>query len=119
MSEHTQSHTTHDAHHMHVEHTHGGSTKTIWKTFWILLFITVFEVGIAFTGLPKVLLKWTFILLTIVKSYYIVGYFMHLKYEKKHFAWTILLPFILIVYFIFICLYEGEALGRLLSQAVK
>jgi cytochrome c oxidase subunit IV len=52
----------------------------------------------------------TFIVLTIVKSYYIVGYFMHLKYEVVPFRWTILLPFVLIVYLIFIALYEGSAL---------
>ena len=84
--------------------------KMIWRTFWILLLITIFEVGIAFTSLSKELLKLIFIALTVVKSYYIVGYFMHLKHEKLHFAWTILLPFSLIVYFIFMMMYEGNAL---------
>jgi cytochrome c oxidase subunit IV len=90
----------------------GGAAmrKSIWKTFWILLVITIFEVGIAFTSLSKDILKITFIALTIVKSYYIVGYFMHLKHEKLHFAWTILLPFSLIVYFIYMMMYEGNAL---------
>lgn len=83
----------------------------IWKVFWILLAVTIFEVAISFTGLSKTLLMYTFIVLTIVKSYYIVGYFMHLKYEVVPFRWTILLPFVLIVYLIFIALYEGSALS--------
>ena len=93
-------------------HDHGSlTTKMIWTVFWILLGVTMFEVGIAFTSIPKNILMYTFIVLTIVKSYYIVGYFMHLKYEVVPFRWTILLPFILIVYLIFIALYEGSALS--------
>lgn len=93
-------------------HEHGSlTTKLIWKVFWILLGVTLFEVGIAFTSIPKNILMYTFIILTIVKSYYIVGYFMHLKYEAVPFRWTILLPFVLIVYLIFIALYEGSALS--------
>ena len=93
-------------------HEHGSlSTKLIWRVFWILLAVTIFEVAISFTGVSKTLLMYTFIVLTIVKSYYIVGYFMHLKYEVVPFRWTILLPFLLIVYLIFIALYEGSALS--------
>lgn len=93
-------------------HDHGTlTTKLIWRVFWILLGVTLFEVGIAFTSIPKDILMYTFIVLTIVKSYYIVGYFMHLKYEVVPFRWTILLPFVLIVYLIFIALYEGSALS--------
>jgi cytochrome c oxidase subunit IV len=92
-------------------HEHGSlSTKLIWKVFWILLAVTIFEVAISFTGISKEVLMYTFIVLTIVKSYYIVGYFMHLKYEAVPFQWSILLPFLLIVYLIFIALYEGSSL---------
>lgn len=106
-----------DIHHEHVshesaEHAHSGlNTKTIWKVFWILLGVTIFEVAISFTGIPATILLWTFVALTLVKAYYIIGYFMHLKYEVIPFQWTILLPFILIVYLIFIAIYEGTALG--------
>jgi cytochrome c oxidase subunit 4 len=96
-----------------ADHGHEGglSTKTIWKVFWILLGVTIFEVAISFTGISKEVLLWTFITLTIVKAYYIVGYFMHLKYEAVPMKWSLLLPFILIVYLIFIAIYEGTALG--------
>lgn len=106
-----------DIHHEHVPHdsidrAHSGlNTKVIWKVFWILLGVTIFEVAISFTGLSKEILLYTFITLTIVKAYYIVGYFMHLKYEEVPFQWSILLPFVLIVYLIFIAIYEGTALG--------
>ncbi len=106
-----------DIHHEHVNHAseekaHSAlSTKMIWKVFWILLGVTVFEVSISFTGIPQTVLLWTFIALTLVKAYYIVGYFMHMKFEAIPFQWSILLPFILIIYLIFIAIYEGTALG--------
>jgi cytochrome c oxidase subunit IV len=106
-----------DIHHEHVSHeseekAHKAlNTKLIWRVFWILLGVTVFEVGISFTPISKEILLYTFIVLTIVKAYYIVGYFMHMKFEVMPFQWSILLPFVLIVYLIFIAIYEGTALG--------
>ncbi len=96
-----------------VDHGHAGglNTKMIWKVFWILLAITIFEVAISFTGISKDVLLVTFIALTIVKAYFIVGYFMHLKFEELPMKFSLLLPFILIVYLIFILIYEGTALG--------
>ena len=105
-----------DIHHEHVSHeseekAHSAlNTKMIWKVFWILLGVTIFEVGISFTDLSKTVLLYTFIALTIVKAYYIVGFFMHLKFEKVPMIWSLLLPFVLIIYLIFIAIYEGAAL---------
>ena len=87
------------------------NTGAIWKTFWILLFITIGEVAIAFTSLSKELLMVIFIVLTIVKAYFIVAFFMHLKHEKLSLAYCILLPFILIVYLIAMSLTEANYLN--------
>jgi cytochrome c oxidase subunit 4 len=106
-----------DIHHEHVsqdamEKAHSGlNSKVIWKVFWILLGVTIFEVSISFTPISKEILLFTFIALTIVKAYYIVGYFMHMKFEAVPLQYSILLPFVLIVYLIFIAIYEGIALG--------
>lgn len=89
----------------------GLNTKIIWRVFWILLVVTIFEVAISFTGISKTILLYTFITLTIVKAYYIVFYFMHMKYEETALKFSILLPFVLIIYLIFIAIYEGVALG--------
>ena len=90
-----------------------SARKRLWKVFWILLVITIFEVFFAFTGVPQDIKKWTFIALTIVKAYFIVGFFMHLKHERVHLAWTIVLPFLLILYFIYMMMYEGNALNEI------
>src|ERR1700752_401328 len=96
-----------DIHHEHVSHkamekAHSGlNTKVIWKVFWILLGITIFEVAISFSPLSKDLLLYIFIGLTIFKAYYIVFYFMHMNFEESALKFSILLPFVLIVYLIF------------------
>jgi len=57
-------------------------------------------------------IKWTFIVLTLVKAGYIVMIFMHLGDEKKNLRNTILIPYLVfIIYLIFIAL--TEALGHL------
>ena len=54
------------------------------------------------------ILKYTFIILTLVKAGYITMIFMHLGDEKKSFQMTVLIPyFVLIGYLIFICLVEA------------
>ena len=106
-----------DIHHERISHksqdkAHTGlNTKVIWKVFWILLGVTIFEVAISFAPISKEILLYTFIALTIVKAYYIVFYFMHMKFEETALKFSILLPFVLIVYLIFIAIYEGVALG--------
>jgi cytochrome c oxidase subunit IV len=55
------------------------------------------------------LLNWLFIILTIVKAYYITWAFMHMEGEKKWFrrsvVWTAVF---LILYLSFILLVEGD-----------
>jgi cytochrome c oxidase subunit 4 len=97
-----------DIHNQFVEeHYDPKNRSVIWKTFWILLVITIAEVGIAFTSIPMEILRVVFIVLTLVKAYFIVGYFMHLKHETKSLAMSIVLPFILIAYLIVMALTEG------------
>ncbi|HNR19967.1 MAG: cytochrome C oxidase subunit IV family protein [Bacteroidetes bacterium] len=113
-NEHHGGYYTGDVHNQFVpEHYDPKNRKKIWTTFWILLAVTIFEVAIAFTSLSKELLMWTFVLLTIVKSGYIVGIFMHLKSEKKSLQYSILLPFLLIVYFIAMAIAEGNYLHKM------
>jgi cytochrome c oxidase subunit 4 len=68
--------------------------KKLWTVALYLLVITVIEFIIAFT-VPheyKQLRVWVFVGLTIVKAAYIVGEFMHLRYEVKVLFWSILIP---------------------------
>ena len=89
----------------------------IWKVFWILLFITAFEVALGIIKpsflvdtvfLDTILLNHVFIILTVIKAAYIILQFMHLGHEKVSLKWTILLPAIILVpYLLFIVLSEA------------
>ena len=88
----------------------------IWKVFWILLFITAFEVALGIIKpsflvdtifLGTKLLNHVFIILTVIKAAYIILQFMHLGHEEVTLKWTILLPAIILVpYLLFIVLSE-------------
>jgi cytochrome c oxidase subunit 4 len=95
-------------------HGHDAGTKGIWKTFWILLAITIVEVGLAFLHLgtgfpPKLLLNAVFIGLTIFKAFFIVAEFMHLRNEIRNLIMTILIPLLLFIWFIIAFLADGES----------
>ena len=85
-------------------------TKVIWRTFWILLGLTALEFAIAFTIGASMFRNVVFIGLTLVKAFYIVAEFMHLKHEAKVLMWSIVLPIIFIVWLLVALLVEGEAI---------
>ena len=89
-------------------------TKEIWRTFWILLGITALEFLIAFM-IDADQYKWTkvgiFIILTIVKAYFIVAIFMHLGSEVKALIWTVVLPCIFVVWLVVALIVEGGYMG--------
>lgn len=85
-------------------------TKLIWRTFWILLGLTVLEFIIAFTFPPSMFKVGLFIFLTIVKAAYIVGEFMHLRYEMKFLIFAILLPMIFVVWLLIALITEGGSI---------
>lgn len=102
----------------HDHHDHGGMDKKgIWKVFFILLALTALEFLIALGFVHHwgviekgMVLNAIYIVLTLVKAYYIVAYFMHLKFEKSGFIICSAIGFIFIVYFIVLLLIEGDYL---------
>jgi cytochrome c oxidase subunit IV len=64
-------------------------------------------------------IKWFYIILTLVKAGYIVLVFMHLGDERKNLRTTILLPMVLVIYFIFICIFEGEYILQYVGELIK
>jgi cytochrome c oxidase subunit 4 len=83
--------------------------KRIWMTTLYLGLATGVEFIAAFTmqgGPAKTIL---FVLLTFFKTFYIVGEFMHLKYEVKILIWAIIMPVSFICWFIGAMLTEGHS----------
>ncbi|MGN8057935.1 cytochrome C oxidase subunit IV family protein [Pedobacter sp. 22163] len=101
--------------HGHDDHA-GLSKGKIWKVFGILLLITVIEFIIALVFIPKGYMtqhvgNYIYIALTLLKAFYIVAYFMHLKYEKLGLQLALTVSFVFIIYFIVLMLIEGGFLN--------
>ncbi|HOY95419.1 MAG TPA: cytochrome C oxidase subunit IV family protein [Catalimonadaceae bacterium] len=100
----------HDNHQSATTVAQKPDTKAIWVTFWILLGVTAVEFLIAFTTDSKPFRLVTFILLTFVKAYYIVGNFMHLRHEVKALIWSVVFPIAFIVWLVAALIYEGGSI---------
>lgn len=70
------------------------------RIFWILLVLTIVEVAVAYTGLPKLLLVALLIVLAVWKATLVALHFMHLKFERRTLAVIALSPFVLCVFLI-------------------
>ena len=100
--------------------------KKIWKVTAILTAITIVEVITGgsikqyYDGVPNDswwMIKWGFIILTLVKAGYIVLSFMHLGDERKNFKYMILVPYTLfIVYLIFHLFTESTYWGEIIHH---
>ena len=94
-----------------------SNTQKIWGVLIFLTLVTAIEVVLGIykpeSLMSQVLgmkgLNWIFIILTIVKAYYITWDFMHMRDETKSLrrmvVWTAIF---LIIYLMFILLKEGE-----------
>ena len=96
---------------------HVGAKKRIWQVFIILSILTLVEVALGIVK-PGFLvnndlvslsyLNWIFIVLTIVKAYYIIWAFMHMEHESPSLRRVVVWSGIfLISYLIAILLIEG------------
>ena len=102
-----------------------SNTQKIWGVLIFLTLVTIVEVAFGILK-PEVLmgkvlgmkaLNWIFIILTIVKAYYITWDFMHMRDEtkalKRMVVWTAIF---LILYLIFILLQEGGYIEGIYSS---
>jgi cytochrome c oxidase subunit 4 len=102
---------THDT---HAEGEHEGMTKKkIWQIFFVLLGITVIEFIIALYLVPHDIMSYhaanpVYIVLTLAKAFFIVAYFMHLKFEKVAMVYTIIVPILFIIGLILVLTNESH-----------
>lgn len=104
----------------HSEEEGAKIRKKIWFVTALLTAITAVEVLMGMyikqSSDAWVFVKWAFIVMTLFKAGYIVMVFMHLGDERKILRNVILIPYaIFVIYLIFICLWEGTAVGAALS----
>src|SRR5450432_2292970 len=94
------------------------NTKAIWKTFWILLAITVFEMIVAIIYFethffPKHILNGVFVIMTLAKAFFIVAELMHLGHELKNLIMTIAIPACLFIWFLIAFMWDGSSYHEL------
>ncbi|MGE0772799.1 MAG: cytochrome C oxidase subunit IV family protein [Cyclobacteriaceae bacterium] len=87
--------------------------KKLWTVAGILGAVTALEFLIAFTMHHGPLKTAIFVGMTIVKAAYIVGEFMHLRYEVKVLLWSILIPMIFVVWMLVAFVYEGMKISEI------
>lgn len=98
--------------HEHLEHTEAPKDmkSKIWRTFWILTALTIVDIGLYFLLIENhsMAKNALFILLGIVKAYYIVGIFMHMKFEAKWLTNFIIYPMLFVVFLIALMIIESN-----------
>lgn len=101
--------------HEHEDHgEHGGMTRgKIWQVFFILLGITVIEFIIALYMVPKGIIAYhmanpIYIILTLAKAYFIVAFFMHLKFEATALIYSLVVPILFIIGLILVLTNESH-----------
>jgi cytochrome c oxidase subunit IV len=98
-----------------------SATKPIWRTFWVLLGITLVELCLATIHLktqfpPKYVLNGMYLILTCAKAFYIIAEFMHLRHEIKNMIMTMAIPALLFVWFIIAFLWDGSSFKELRNR---
>ncbi|MEO8961759.1 MAG: cytochrome C oxidase subunit IV family protein [Ginsengibacter sp.] len=98
--------------------------KRIWKAFWVLLILTILELGLGLTiynidlgANPNqtliLFIKGVICVLTIAKAFYIISIFMHLGDEIRTMILTIAIPATLFIWFIIAFIADGESYKNL------
>jgi cytochrome c oxidase subunit IV len=101
----------------HSEEEGKAIRKKVWFVTILLSVITTVEVAMGIILSNKdasywPFVKWSFIILTVVKAFYIVMEFMHLGHENKTLRRLIIIPYVFfIIYMIFLIIMEGFKVG--------
>lgn len=88
--------------------------RHIWMVTLYLFLITAGEFAIAFTLDPSWIKTLIFIVMTLVKAYYIMSEFMHLGHEKRSLKLSIIGPLAFVVWLIAALLIQGDAIYSVL-----
>jgi cytochrome c oxidase subunit 4 len=102
-----------------------SNVQKIWGVLIFLSIVTTIEVVLGIIKpqilmnyfLSMKLLNWIFIILTLVKAYYIAWDFMHVRDEKGSLKGAIVLPLIILIpYLIFILVLEADYIFDVMSS---
>jgi len=95
-----------------------SQVRSVWRSTIILSVVTIVEIVLAllhlygvqpFSSISKGFLSLIMIVLSLLKAYFIVGEFMHIKYEKRALTLSILVPLVFLIYGVALFMNEGGA----------
>ena len=89
-----------------------SAVSAVWKATAILAVVTIVEVAVALIlgpKLPKLVMNTFYVIASVAKAFFIIGEFMHLKYEKRAFMLSLGLPLAFLVWAIISFGMEGHA----------
>jgi len=104
-----------------------SNVQKIWGVLIFLSIVTTFEVALGIIRpefllqdfLSMKLLNWIFILLTIVKAYYIAWDFMHIRDERSGLKNAIVLPLIILIpYLAIILILEADYIFEVMRNGI-
>jgi caa(3)-type oxidase subunit IV len=109
MTEHVL-HETHDTPGTAAVHT--DHRRDYFRIFWVLLVLTILEVGISYMKIDKRLMSVVMIALALTKASFVGLYYMHLKYEKRSLLWLAALPLPMAGFYAVFLMLDGANLLR-------
>jgi caa(3)-type oxidase subunit IV len=71
---------------------HSNHRRDYFRIFWVLLVLTLVEVGVSYLKMDKRLISVIMVALALSKAAFVGLYYMHLKYEKRSLLWLAALP---------------------------
>lgn len=76
--------------------------------FWWLLALTIIEVGVTYTPIPKATMVFLLVSLAIGKAALVAMFFMHLRFERLTLGVIALTPMILCVFLLFMLMPDSS-----------
>jgi cytochrome c oxidase subunit IV len=100
----------------HEDHHHVSPVWMFSAVFGALLFLTVLTYLVSFAGLGAASLPVAMTVASI-KALLVIGYFMHLKYEDRFYAFVFLVTFLFVGIFFTFTLFDMSTTGDLNDEA--
>ncbi len=91
---------------------HADHRRDYFRIFWVLLVLTLVEVGVSYTKIDKRLMSAIMVALALTKAAFVGLYYMHLRYEKRSLLWLAALPLPLAGFYAVFLMLDGANLLR-------
>jgi cytochrome c oxidase subunit 4 len=87
--------------------------------FWWLAVLTVIEVAVIFTPLPRLVIGILLVALAVSKASLVALYFMHLRFETTTLGLIALSPLVVATLLMFLLVPDNLSLGRPTAESAK